>query len=378
MTAGYDITRIHLQWFAPEDEGKTEDATEYRLKKEREEGRVPKSPDLVAAIGLLLSAITLAIIGPWMFSMLRAMTVWFLTVSIEIDPTTDAGPVARVFFSYFSRIVLPIAFVSMIAGVFGNVLQTGFLFTTKPLKPDFKKVAPKFGQYFKRTLFSGEALFNLAKSLFKVGIIGVVSYLNIRAEMPRLSRLYTSTVWNSVSFVAGIVIRIIIEAAILMLALAVPDYLFQKHQFKKRLRMSKQEVKEERKMFEGDPMIKGRLKDRMRDIMSRNMAVNVPKADVIVTNPTHFAIAIEFDPMTMAVPTITAKGADEMAFRIRSLAKDSGVPIIENRPLARALYADADVGDPVPEAYYEAISRILAHVAKIDKRVAAKYASMGV
>lgn len=378
MTAGYDITRIHLQWFAPEDEGKTEDATEYRLKKEREEGRVPKSPDLVAAIGLLLSAITLAIIGPWMFSMLRTMTVWFLTVSIEIDPTTDAGPVARVFFSYFSRIVLPIAIVSMIAGVFGNVLQTGFLFTTKPLKPDFKKVAPKFGQYFKRTLFSGEALFNLAKSLFKVGIIGVVSYLNIRAEMPRLSRLYTSTVWNSVSFIAGIVIRIIIEAAILMLALAVPDYLFQKHQFKKRLRMSKQEVKEERKMFEGDPMIKGRLKDRMRDIMSRNMAVNVPKADVIVTNPTHFAIAIEFDPMTMAVPTITAKGADEMAFRIRSLARDSGVPIIENRPLARALYADADVGDPVPEAYYEAISRILAHVAKIDKRVAAKYASMGV
>ncbi len=378
MTADLDITRIHLQWFAPEDEGKTEDATEYRLKKEREEGRVPKSPDLVAAIGLLLSAVTLAIIGPWMFSMLRAMTVWFLTVSIEIDPTTDAGPLARVFFSYFSRIVLPIAFVSMIAGVFGNVLQTGFLFTTKPLKPDFKKVAPKFGQYFKRTLFSGEALFNLAKSLFKVGIIGVVSYLNIRAEMPRLSRLYTSTVWNSVSFIAGVVIRIIIEAAILMLALAVPDYLFQKHQFKKRLKMSKQEVKEERKMFEGDPMIKGRLKDRMRDIMSRNMAVNVPKADVIVTNPTHFAIAIEFDPMTMAVPTITAKGADEMAFRIRTLAKDAGVPIIENRPLARALYADADVGDPVPEAYYEAISRILAHVAKIDKRVAAKYASMGV
>jgi len=378
VTAGYDIARIHLQWFAPEDEGKTEDPTEYRLKKEREEGRVPKSPDLVAAVGLLLTAITLAIIGPWMLSMLRTMTVWFLTVSIEIDPTTDAGPVARAFFYNFSRIVLPIAVVSMVAGIFSNVMQTGFLFTTKPLKPDFKKITPKFGQFFKRTMFSGEALFNLAKSLFKVGIIGVVSYLNIRSEMPRLSRLYTSTVWNSVSFIAGVVIRIIIEAAILMLALAVPDYLFQRHQFKKRLKMSKQEVKEERKMFEGDPMIKGRLKERMRDIMSRNMAVNVPKADVIVTNPTHFAIAIEFDPLTMAVPTVTAKGADEMAFRIRSLAKDAGVPIIENRPLARALYADADVGDPVPEAYYEAISRILAHVAKIDRRVAAKYASMGV
>ena len=167
------------------------------------------------------------------------------------------------------------------------------------------------------------------------------------------------------------------EAALLMLVLAIPDLIFQKKQFKKRLMMTRQEVKEERKMFEGDPLIKGRLKDRMREIMSRNMAINVPKADVVVTNPTHYAVAVEFDPMTMAVPTITAKGADEMAMRIRTLARENGVPIIENRPLARALYAEADVGDSIPEAYYEAISKILAHIAKIDKRVAEKYASMG-
>ena len=371
------LLHVHLQWFAPEDEGKTEDPTEYRLKKEREEGRVPKSPDLVSAIGLLLSSITLAIIGPWIFYSLREMTRWFLMISIELDPVSEAGPLARAFFYHFIRLVWPIAVVAMVAGIFGNILQTGFLFTTKPLKPDFKKIVPRFGQYFKRTMFSGEALFNLAKSIFKISVIGIVAYLNIRAEMPRLIRLFSSTTWNSSVYLAGIVIRIIIEAAILMLALAVPDYIFQRRQFKKRLKMSKQEVKEERKMFEGDPMIKGRLKDRMRDIMSKNMAVNVPKADVVVTNPTHFAIAVEFDPMTMAVPTVTAKGADEMAFRIRMLAKDSGVPIIENRPLARALYAEADVGDAIPEAYYEAISRILAHVAKIDKRVAAKYASMG-
>ncbi|PKL08828.1 MAG: flagellar biosynthesis protein FlhB [Spirochaetae bacterium HGW-Spirochaetae-7] len=308
---------------------------------------------------------------------LREMARWFLTVSTEIDPATDGGILGGVFLSYFTRLIMPMAIVAMISGIFGNLMQTGFLFTTKPLKPDFKKIVPRFGQYFKRTLFSGEALFNLAKSLFKIGIIGIVSYLNIDAETPRLARLYTSTIWNSVGFVAGIVARIIIEAAILMLALSIPDYIFQRRQFKKRLQMTKQEVKEERKMFEGDPLVKGRLKERMRDIMSRNMAVNVPKADVVVTNPTHFAIAIEFDPLTMAVPTITAKGADEMAFRIRQLAKDAGVPVVENRPLARALYAEADVGEAVPEAYYEAISKILAHIAKIDARVAAKYASMG-
>jgi flagellar biosynthetic protein FlhB len=377
VSRGDELSRVHLQWFAPEDEGKTEEPTEYRLRKEREEGRVAKSPDLVGAIGLLLTALTLVIVGPWMLVTIRDMTRWFLQVSIEIDPTRDAGPLAGAFFSYLSRLVLPVAIVAMVSGIFGNVLQTGFLFTTKPLKPDFKRIAPKFGQYFKRTLFSGEALFNLAKSLFKIVVIGVVAYLNIAYELPRLSRLFTSTVWNSLGFVSGIVVRIIIEAALLMLVLAIPDLIFQKRQFKKRLMMTRQEVKEERKMFEGDPLIKGRLKDRMRELMSRNMAINVPKADVVVTNPTHFAVAVEFDPLTMAVPTITAKGADEMAMRIRTLARENGVPIIENRPLARALYTEADVGDSIPEAYYEAISKILAHIAKIDKRVAEKYASMG-
>ncbi len=372
-----DFLHVHLQWFAPEDEGKTEEPSEYRLRKEREEGRVPKSPDLVAAIGLLLTALTLAIIGPWMFSTIRDMTRWFLVMSIQIDPVTESGPLGGAFLSYFSRIVLPLALVAMVAGIFGNLLQTGFLFTTKPLKPDFKKIVPRFGQYFQRTLFSGEALFNLAKSLFKILVIGIVAYLNIMSEMPRLTRLYTSTVWNSATFISGIVIRIVLEAALLMLVLAIPDYIFQRIQFKKRLKMTKQEVKEERKMFEGDPLIKGRLKERMREIMSKNMAINVPKADVVITNPTHFSIAVEFDPLTMAVPAVTAKGADEMAFRIRTIARENGVPIIENRPLARALYKDTDVGDPVPEAYYEAISKILAHVARIDKRVAAKYASMG-
>ncbi len=372
-----DLAHVHLQWFAPEDEGKTEEPTEYRLRKEREEGRVPKSPDLVSAVGLLLCSVALAILGPWMFGTLRGMTRWFLTVSTELDPVTESGPLADAFLSYFSRLVLPLAAVAMVAGVFANVLQTGFLFTTKPLKPDFKRVVPRFGQYFKRTIFSGEALFNLAKSLFKVAVIGIVAYINIMAEFPRLSRLFSSTVWNSAVYLSGIVIRIVIEAAILLLVLAIPDYIFQRIQFKKRLRMTKQEVKEERKMFEGDPLVKGRLRERMREIMSRNMAANVPKADVVVTNPTHYAVAVEYDPLTMAVPTVTAKGADEMALRIRSIAKESGVPIVENRPLARALYADVDVGDAIPEAYYEAISRLLAHVAKIDARVAAKYASMG-
>ncbi|MDX9959098.1 MAG: flagellar biosynthesis protein FlhB [Clostridia bacterium] len=367
---------VHLQWFAEEDEGKTEEPTEYKLRKAREEGRVAKSPDLVGAISLLITATALAILAPWLMETLRDMTRWFLYISIEVDPITDAGLLGGAFLRYFARLVVPLGLVAFFAALLSNLLQVGFLFTTKPLKPDFKKVLPKFGQYLKRTMFSGEGIFNVAKSIFKIGIIGIVAYINIMAEVPALSRLFTSTVWNSISFVAGIIIRIILQAAILMLALAIPDYLFQRRVFKKRLMMSKQEVKEERKMFEGDPLIKGRLKERMREILTRNLAVTVPKADVVVTNPTHYAVALEFDPMTMAVPSISAKGTDDMALRIRAIAKESGVPVIENRPLARALYADVDVGDAVPEQYYDAIAKLLAHVARIDKRVAAKFAAM--
>ncbi len=372
-----DISLIHLQWFAPEDEGKTEEPTEYRLRKEREEGRVAKSPDLVSALGLLLTALALVVLGPWMFSGLRSMTGWFLTVSTELDPVSDAGPIAMAFFSNFSQIVLPLAIVALIAGIAGNILQTGFLFTTKPIKPDLKRVVPQFGQYFKRTLFSLEALFNLAKSLFKVAIVALVAYLNIAGEFPKLARLYSSSIWNSSVYISKIVLRIIIESAVLMLVIAIIDFIYQKRMYKKRLKMTKQEVKEEHKMFEGDPLLKARLRDKMREILSKNMAANVPKADVVVTNPTHFAVAIEFDPATMAVPTVNAKGADEMALRIREIARQAGVPIIENKPLARALYRDVEIGETIPESYYEAISMLLAHVAKIDARLAAKYASMG-
>lgn len=372
-----DISLIHLQWFAPEDEGKTEDPTEYRLRKEREEGRVAKSQDLVAALGLLFTALAIVALGPWMFAGLRGMTGWFLTVSTELDPVSDTGPIARAFFLNFAGIILPVAIVGMVAGIAGNLVQTGFLFTTKPLKPDLKRIVPQFGQYFKRTLFSLEALFNLAKSLFKVAIIAVVAYLNITSELSKLSRLYSSSIWNSSVYLATIVLRIIIESAILMLVIAVLDFIYQKRMFKKRLKMTKQEVKEEHKMFEGDPLVKGRLRERMREILSKNMAANVPKADVVVTNPTHFAVAIEFDPMTMAVPTVNAKGADEMALRIKAIAIEAGVPVIENKPLARALYKDVEIGESIPESYYEAISMLLAHVAKIDARVAAKFAAMG-
>lgn len=366
---------IHLQWFGPEDEGRTEDPTEYRIKKAREEGRVAKSVDLVSALGLLLPLLALAILAPWIAGTLKNLIIWFLEVSTELDPARDMPNIGMVFLGSFSKIILPLVSIAFISAVFSNLLQTGFLFTTKPLKPDLKRIVPNFPQYLKRTVFSSEGLFNLAKSVLKIAIIGVISFLNIRAALPKLTRLQSATVMTATSLVAETALKILIQAAVVLLALSIPDLMFQKRQFKKSLKMTKQELKEEHKMFEGDPRIKGRIRDRMRDVMSRNMIANVPKADVLVTNPTHFAVAIEFDPRTMAAPIVTAKGSDELALRMRQVAKEHGVSTVENKPLARALYAATEPGDPIPDQYYEAIAKILSHVASIDRRVAEKLAS---
>jgi flagellar biosynthetic protein FlhB len=263
---------------------------------------------------------------------------------------------------YFVKLTLPIAAVAVVAGIFSNVLQVGFLFTSKPITPDFSKIVPRFGQYFKRTLFSVEGLFNFGKSLVKVGIIGVVAFLMIQGQFDKLRRLFEGPFWPSVTFIFSLAMRLVIVVAVSLLAMSVPDYIFQRRQYMEGLKMSKEEVKEERKMQEGDPLVKNRLRERMRELQSRNMVANVPKADVVITNPTHFAIALEWDRERMAAPTVTAKGVDEVAQRIKRIALESGVPLVENRPLARALYSEVEIGDAIPEKYYQAIAAVLAHV----------------
>ncbi len=353
---------IDLQWFAAEDEGRTEEPSEYKIRKAREEGRVAKSQELIGAVGLLFPASTLVLLGPYYARKLREMLLFYLSLVGKTDITRDAGPVATAFLLYFAELTLPIAAVAVAAAIFSNALQVGFLFTSKPITPDFSKIVPRFGQYFKRTLFSVEGLFNFGKSLVKVGIIGVVAFLMIQGEFDKLRRLFEGPFWPSASYIFALAMRLVIVVAVAMLVMSVPDYLFQRRQYMEGLKMSKEEVKEERKMQEGDPLVKNRLRERMRELQSRNMVANVPKADVVITNPTHFAIALEWDRERMAAPTVTAKGVDEVAQRIKRIALDSGVPLVENRPLARALYSEVEIGDAIPEKYYQAIAAVLAHV----------------
>ncbi len=358
---------IDLQWFAAEDEGRTEDPTEFKIRKAREEGRVAKSQELNGAIVLLLPVLALIAFAPSMINTFSEMLRFYFTRSTTIsitDPTLVAA-----FFHYFVKLVLPITLTALVAGIVSNVLQNGgFIFSTKPITPQFSKVAPNFAKFFSKALFSAEGLFNLAKSLVKVAVIVLIAYISIRNELPKLVSMLNTGLWSAIVFIASMTSRLLLSASLFFLAVSIPDYIFQRRQFMESLKMSRQEVKEEYKQMEGDPLVKSRLRQRMQELLSQNMAVNVPKADVIITNPTHFAVAMQWDRATMRAPMLTAKGADEFALRIKSIARDNNVPIIENKPLARALYAEVEIGDMIPDEYYQAIAVILAKVYALDSR----------
>jgi flagellar biosynthetic protein FlhB len=296
------------------------------------------------------------------------MVTYFL--SISTSPNAFSGILVGAFMSWLARIALPVLIVAFVAAILGNVVQVGFLFTVKPITPDFGRITPRFSRWLQRAFGSSEALFNLAKSVVKVVIIVAIAYLNIRGALPRITRLVMMPFALGVSLIAQLGFRIVLEAAIAMLAFSAVDYWFQRRQHRESLKMSKQEVKEERKMYEGDPLTRSRLRERMREIMRRNMLKAVPKADVVITNPTHYAVALEYNRSLMIAPTVVAKGADLVAQKIREVAQENGVPLVENKPLAQALYREVEIGDVIPEKFYDVMSTILAEVYRVSNRTA--------
>lgn len=352
---------IHLQWFAAEDEGRTEEATEHKKRKAREDGKVAKSQDVTSAIVLVFCIVALALLGPYLLASFQEMLRFFYSM-IEQPDLYFGQILASLFGRYFIKLALPVVSIAFVGALIGNILQVGFLFSTKPITPDFQKIIPNFGKFFQRSFMSGEAAFNLMKQIVKLAIIGVIAFVNIRSQIEVIVYFLFQPILASFSHIAGIVFRIMIQVALVMLAFSGFDYWFQRRQHMESLKMSKQEIKEERKMMDGDPLVKGRLRQRMQQILSENMMQAVPQADVVVTNPTHFAVAMEWKQEKMTAPTVVAKGQDNIAFRIREIATDNGIPIIENKPLARALYAEVEIGDEIPEDYYEVMAIVLSQV----------------
>ena len=358
---------MHLQWFAAEDEGRTEDPTEHKIRKAREEGKVAKSQDVTGAIVLLFSVLGLGLLANHILEVAREMVQFFISQATAIDVTSDARAFVA-FYQFFVRLTVPIGAIAFVAAFMGGYLQVGPLFSLKPITPDFNRIAPNFAKFFKKAFASAEAGFNLAKSLGKIVIIALVAFFNIRAQIGRMVNLVHRPFLQSLSLVAGIAFSILIQVAVILLVLSLFDYMFQRRQHIESIKMTKQEVKEERKTFEGDPLIKSRLRQRMQEILSRNMVQNVPKADVVVTNLTHFAVALEYNRLSMPAPTVIAKGQDAIAQRIREVAQENNVPVMENKPLARALYSEVEIGDVIPEKFFEAVVAVLKEVYRIGGR----------
>ena len=363
-----ESSKIDLQWFASaEEEGRTEEPSEHKLRKAREEGRVAKSMEVGSAAVLLVTVAVLGVAARYMLRTIAEMTRFFLmrAVSGELEGRSVLG----IFIRYFARLVLPVLACAAAAALIANIVQMrGFVFSTKLLKPQFNKIVPNLGRFFKRALFSAEGLFNLAKSLVKIIVLVAICYLVIRSDLPKMSMMLESGFYESVAFIAKEALKLLLISAVFFLAISVPDYIFQKRQFIESLKMSRQEVKEEYKELEGDPLVKGRMKQRMREMLSRNMALNVPKADVVITNPTHYAVAVQYNRSTMSAPMVIAKGQDNLALRIKEIARAHDVPIMENKPLARALYANVEIGDMIPPEYFQAMAVIFSKVLAMDSK----------
>jgi flagellar biosynthetic protein FlhB len=361
------LETMHLQWFAAEDEGRSEEPTEHKIRKAREEGRVAKSQDLSDAVVLLATIVALAALSGYLLQTFAEMLRFYLRQACEIDPT-NSQILAPSFLTWFIKLALPVCLIGMVAAIASNLVQVGFLFTVKPLKPDFKKVMPKFGQYFKRSFASVEALYNLAKSFGKIAVIIGIAWNDVSGKFNQLMNLPKRTYMEGFGLVAQLCFDIMLQSAIFMLGLALFDYWFQRRQFRDSLKMTVQEIKEERKSYDGDPLVKSRLRSRMREILTSNMMKNIPRADVVVTNPTHFAVALEYQREAMAAPQVIAKGQDLIAQRIKEIARENNIPIIENKPLARALFAEVDVGESIPEKFYEAVVVVLKQVDRMKRK----------
>lgn len=356
--------KLDLQFFAGE---KTEKATPKKRNDERKKGRVAKSQDINTAFLLLFVLILMAVFGSFMKDSMLALFQHTFTEYINWELTERSFfQVFREGIINFVKIVAPVMLIAMIAGVAASLMQVGFLFTTEPLKFDLKKIDPIQGA---KRIFSVRALVELLKSLLKISIIGTITFMVIWIYKDEMLMVAFKNADNALAFFGRVTLIMGFAATIALLLLAVFDYAYQRFDFEKNIRMSKQDIRDEYKNIEGDPLIKSKIKEKQRQIAMRRMMSEVPNADVVITNPTHFAVAIKYDEDKAGAPYVVAKGVDSIAFKIREIAKANEVMTVENRPLARSLYASVEIGDIIPEEFYQAVAEVLAYVYRMEKKV---------
>ena len=356
---------IDLQLFA--DQEKTEKATPRKRKKSREEGQVLFSKEVNTAFTLLAAFVLLFLLSDY-----YGNTMSTLTINVYEDLMLDhnlytisnihqmvVGLVINLF-----MIILPLAVTVLMIGLLCSYLQVGFLLTTKPLQPKLNKLSPIKGL---KKLFSLEKVVELIKSLIKIGFITYIVFIYLAGQLETIFSLTMLEVEQTVAIITQITFNIGVRAGIILVLLGILDYFYQRYEYEKKLKMSKQEVKDEQKQIEGDPKIKSKIRQKQMQISMRRMMDEVPKADVVVTNPTHYAIALKYSPGEHAAPFVLAKGQNLVAQNIKKVAAEKEVPMVENRYLAKILYDTVEIGDAIPPELYESVAEVLAYVYQLNE-----------
>jgi len=344
-------------------EEKTEKPTPKKRRDAREKGEVAKSRELPSVAVLLAGLITLAVFGSYIYSHVQMMMKGtFSMVTLNELSTHDFIEFAGKMISLFIKTIIPLFAVGFITAILSNIMQVGFVLSAKSIKPKLSKfnIIKGLGR-----LFSKQSLMELFKSLLKLAIVGGVAYLSIKAEIQNISALGEMELHSIAAYMVIAIFKISIRCTLAMIPLVIIDYAFQKWDFEKKLKMSKKEVKDEFKRTEGDPLVKSRIKSIQMEMARKRIMQAVPEADVVITNPTHLAVALTYDSTLMTAPKLIAKGAGRIAKRIKELALKHDVPIVENKELAKSLYTLVEIGQEVPPVLYQAVAEVLAYIYKM-------------
>lgn len=369
------ILPYNLQFFADDGQGgeKTEPATQKKLDDARKEGQVANSREIGNGLGLLALFLVLKF---WVGNMGTQLLESFAAVYNRIPDISrligNSVPENDFYFIFVDavvlimKMVLPIFLIGFLVAFLSNYIQVKWKPTAKPLQPKFSKLNPIKG--FKK-IISANAIVELIKSIAKIFLIVYVCYSYLKDRYNQIFLLYDVSLMQGIGLIGKTVIDLGIRISLIYMIIALADYIYQKVKFNKDMKMTKQEVKEEYKNQEGNPEIKGKIRQKMREVSQRRMMQALPEADVVITNPTHYAVAIQYDPEKSPAPLVIAKGEDFLAKKIKEVAKENNVEIVENKPLARMLYANVGIGEQVPPELYQAVAEVLAFVYHLKGKV---------
>ena len=344
---------------------RTEKATPKRKRETRNKGQIARSTEINSALIIIAILLAMRNFGQNALEGISDLMRYFLQSPASYDMNEQI--ISTLFLNlsiFFAKTLLPILVVGAVVGLIASFAQVGFMFTTKPLVPDFKKVNPLSGL---KRLFSARAFVELFKSSVKIIVIGYISYSVIAGNFENMINIINLDVWQMLVVLGSVAYEIGIKTGIALLVIAVFDYTYQRYSHDKSIRMTKKEIKDEHKQSEGDPLIKQRIRQQQMEMSTRRMMEAVPNADVIITNPTQLAIALQYDQANMGAPKVLAKGQRLVAERIRALAKEHTIPIVEDKPLAQALFKSVDVDQEIPADLYKAVAEVLAFVYQLNK-----------